>query len=178
MNRAETELPSCCAFSGANSMTDSFAVPGAAQRKHKLVFLLIVLIALVFILAWPTTTAESPLWEVWVVNEAGQPLEGMTVTLDYENYTAESEGHLERRETDVNGYVVFPQRSLRASRFQRIVTTLESATAGVHASFGPHATVWADGSGLKGYAVSNGYVTDWTGTPSRMSSRIIAKPRQ
>lgn len=130
------------------------------------------------ILAWPTTTPESPLWEVWVVNEAGQPLEGMTVTLDYQNYSAESEGHLERKQTDVNGYVVFSQRSLRVSRFQRIVTTLESAGAGVHAGFGPHATVWADGSGFTGWAVSNGYVTDWTGTPPRMSSKIVAKPRQ
>ena len=156
-------------------MTHSSAAFGTASRKRKLFFLLLLLTALVLILAWPTSTAEAPLWEVWVVNEAGQPLEGITVTLSYQNYSAESEGHLERKLTDASGYVVFSQRSLKASRLRRIVTTLESARAGVHASFGPHAGVWADGNGLRGYAVSNGYITDWTGAPQRMSSKIVAK---
>lgn len=153
---------------------------GTILRKRKNLFLIIIisLVALITFLAWPTITAQSPFWEVWVVNEAGQPLEGMTVTLTYQNYSGESEGHLERRQTDANGYVVFPQRSLKASRLRRIVTTLESAEAGVHASFGPHADVWADGNGLTGYAVSNGYVTDWTGVPLRMSSKIVAKPHR
>lgn len=159
-------------------MTDSSAASGSTPRNRKVLFLLILLIALVLVLAWPTTTVESPFWEVWVVNEAGQPLDGMTVTLTYQNYSAESEGHSEQKQTDAGGYVVFSPRSLKASRWRRIVTTLQSAGAGVHASFGPHAWVMAHGNGLDGMAVSNGYVTDWTGAPARMASRIVAKPRR
>jgi hypothetical protein len=161
-------------------MTDCHLVFGTTLRKRKNLFLIIFvwLVALIMFLAWPTTTAQSPFWEVRVVNEAGQPIEGMTVTLTYQNYSAEPEGHSEQKQTDAGGYVVFSPRSLKASRWRRIVTTLQSATAGVHASFGPHAWVMAYGNGLDGIAVSNGYVTDWTGAPSRMASRIVAKPRR
>jgi hypothetical protein len=157
-------------------MTDSSVAFGTTLFKRKVLFLIIFLTAMVLILAWPVATVQSPFWEVWVVNEAGQPLKGITVTLSYQNYSAESEGHLERKQTDAGGYVVFSQRTLKASRLRRIVTTLESARAGVHASFGPHAGVWADGNGWRGYAVSNGYLTDWTGAPPRVSSTIVAKP--
>jgi hypothetical protein len=157
-------------------MTDSSAAFGTTPLKPKVLFSIILLIAVALLFVWPITTVQSPFWEVRVVSETGQPLERMTVTLSYQNYSAESEAHLERKQTDAAGYVVFPQRILKASRLRRIVTTLESATAGVHASFGPHAHVWAEGNGLTGSAVSNGYVTDWTGSPPRMSLTIVAKP--
>jgi len=150
---------------------------GRTLRRRKFFLLIISLIALVIFLAWPVTSAESPYWEVWVTNESGQPLDGMTVTLTYQNYSAESEGHSEQKQTGPDGYVVFSPRSLKASRWQRVVTTLHSAEAGVHASFGPHAWVMAHGNGLNGIAVGNGYVTDWTGSPLRMVSRIVATPR-
>src|ERR1700674_955871 len=151
-------------------MTDSHVTFSKIPRKRRNSFLITSLIALILFLAWPTTTAQSPFWEVWVVDEAGQPLEGMTVTLTYQNYSAESEGHSEVKRTDPGGYVVFPQRSLKASRLRRIVTTLQSAGAGVHASFGPHAHARADGNGL------TGYTTDWTGAPARMSSTVVVSP--
>jgi hypothetical protein len=157
-------------------MTDTHAAFDANLRRRKILFPIISLIALVIFLAWPTTSAESPFWEVWVVNEANQPMEGMTVTLTYQNYSAESEEHSEQKQTDALGHVAFPPRSLKASRLRRILTTVQSAEAGVHASFGPHAHVMAHGKGLDGIAVNNGYVTDWKGIPSRMESRIIAKP--
>jgi hypothetical protein len=159
-------------------MIDSQVALGTTSRKRKIFFLLMSLLALIIFLAWPSTTAQSPLWEVWVVNEAGQPLQGITVTLICHNYSAEQEGHSEQKQTDASGYAVFSPRSLKVTRFRRLITTIESAGAGVHASFGPHAHVWANGNGLTGDAVSNGYVTDWTGSPPRMSSTIIAKPTQ
>jgi hypothetical protein len=158
-------------------MTDTHATVGANLRKPKILFLTISLIALVIFLAWPTTNAQSPFWEVWVVNEANQPIEGMTVTLIYQNYSAESEEHSEQKQTDALGYVAFPPQNLKVSRLHRIATTVQSARAGVHASFGPHAWVMASGDGLDGTAVSNGYVTDWNGAPARMASRVVVKPR-
>ena len=159
-------------------MTNSQTASGTTSPTRKKLFLLTSLFALVIFLAWPSTTAQSPLWEVWVVNEAGQRLQGITVTLIYHNYSAESEGHSEQKQTDASGYAVFSPRSLKAHRFRRLIATIESAEAGVHASFGPHAHVWANGNGLTGDAASNGYLTDWTGSPPRMSSTITAKPTQ
>jgi hypothetical protein len=133
--------------------------------------------ALVVFLAWPTTTAQCPMWEVWVVDESGQPLQGMTVRLTYQNYSAELESHSEDLQTDAKGYVFFHARSLRVPRVQRALVTALSATGGVHASFGPHAWVWTFGKGLEGNAVNDGHITDWTGTPPRMASKIVATPR-
>jgi hypothetical protein len=143
-------------------------------RQHKVVLLGGLLAALIAFFAWPVTSAQSPLWEVWVVNGDGQSLPGMTVVLSYQNYSAEADGHSEEKQTDKNGYVIFSPRNLRASRGRRILQSLHSAEAGVHASFGPHAWVFAFGNGLQGSAESNGFVTDWTGTPPHMASTITA----
>jgi hypothetical protein len=157
------------------TLTDAGA--GSTLRMSIALSMIISVFAVILFLAWPVTSAESPYWEVWVTNESGQNLDGMTVTLSYQNYSADSEGRSEQKQTDPSGYVVFSPRSLKASRWQRLVTTLRSAGAGVHASLGPHAWVMAHGNGLDGIAVSNGYVTDWRGSPPRMASRIVAKPR-
>jgi hypothetical protein len=140
-------------------------------RRYKYLSLLLLAVLVVF-LAWPTTTPQSPIWDVWVLDQSGQPLQGMTVRLSYQNYSAESESHEEDLQTDANGHVVFHPQSLRASRITRALAMARSATAGVHASFGPHAWVWAFGKGLEGVAE----VTNWNGAPPRMASKIVAKP--
>jgi len=132
---------------------------------------------MVVFLAWPTTTMQSPMWDVWVVDQSGRPLQGMTVRLSYQNYSAESESHSEDLQTDAKGYVLFYPQTLRASRIRRALAIAQSATEGVHASFGPHAGVSTFGKGLEGDAVNDGHVTDWTGEPPRMSSKVAAKPR-
>ena len=122
------------------------------------------------------STPATPLWEVWVVDANARPLAGMTVRLSWQNYSAETSGHEEDRRTDENGYVAFPARKFRASISDRFLGTIRSASGGVHASFGPHAYVFAFGQGLQGSAVTGEYVADWTGKPDRMQSRIVAKP--
>jgi hypothetical protein len=100
----------------------------------------------------------------------------MTVRLSWQDYSGETEGHEEDLLTGENGYVVFTARTFRASGLRRLVGTILSARAGVHASFGPHAFVFAFGQGFEGGAVSGKYVTNWTGEPSEMQSRIVVKP--
>lgn len=144
-------------------------------ERHRYIAVL-SLAALVAFFAWPTATAQCPMWEVWVVDESGQPLQGMTVRLTYQNYSAESESHSEDLQTDTKGYVLFHPQSLRVPRVQRVLAIVRSAMAGVHASFGPHAWVWTFGKGLEGVAVNDGHVTDRTGAPPRMASKVVAKP--
>src|SRR5258708_40042011 len=112
-------------------MTDSPLAFGTTLRKRRNLFLFLIifvsLVALIMFLAWPTTTAQSPFWEVWVVNEAGQPIVGMTVTLHYQNYSAEAEGHSGQKQTDACGCGVFSTRSLKGSRYLPYVATPPSA---------------------------------------------------
>jgi len=122
------------------------------------------------------SSLATPRWEVWVVDEAGHPLQEMIVRLSWANYSVEHIDHQEDLRTDENGHVVFPARTSEASLNLLIVGMIESIRGFPHSSFGPHANVFAFGNGLEGSAVDGKYITDWTGRPNQMQSRIIAKP--
>jgi hypothetical protein len=138
----------------------------------------IAAIAGVLLLAgmWPTSYLASPRWEVWVTSADGQPIRGINVRLVYENYSTEGASHEVTLKTNDSGYAAFPSNWQRACFVQRAVYTVSAAAGGVHASFGRHAYVFVFGDGYEGDAVTGGYVTDWTGNPNWMQSRILAKP--
>ena len=125
----------------------------------------------------PVGSLQAPKWDVQVFDKAGNPSSGISVRESYQNYSAEFTGHEETGVTDVNGWVHFDAKILRASPLKRFVAVVRSAMGGVHASFGPHAFVFAFGRGMEGdWVDSHGYVGDWTGSPSSMSTHIIVHP--
>jgi hypothetical protein len=125
------------------------------------------------------SSLDCPAWDVWVTDPSGQPVSGVTVRLTCRNYSAERESHEMDAITDAQGHVAFVARTVRASLGRRVVATLSSATAGPHASFGPHASVFAFGNGLEGFAIDKqDVVEDWTGKPGHMESRIVVVPRK
>jgi hypothetical protein len=122
----------------------------------------------------PISYEASPRWDVSVVAEDGHPLPGVNVRLVYQNYSAEDEGHEITLATDENGHVLFPEQFQKSSFARRIFYTLSSARAGVHASFGRHAYVFAfDGKGHEGNAANGEYITNWLGFPPSVKSKII-----
>ena len=62
----------------------------ARLHRRKRLFLVGVAIAfsvaIIIVAVCPITTLETPRWDVWVVDEKGQPLAGMTVRIVYRNY--------------------------------------------------------------------------------------------
>ena len=122
----------------------------------------------------PIGYLASPKWDVFVVDDGGHPLEGMTVRSTYQNYSTETNGHEEDQQTDKSGHASFQAHQSSASIARCVMFTLLSARGGVHASFGRHAYLFAFGRGLQGSAVSGQYVMDWTGTPSEIKTRITA----
>jgi hypothetical protein len=135
----------------------------------------LVAAVLIVVGAWPVRYLASPRWEVWVVNDEDHPISKVNVRLVYQNYSAEGQSHEVTFETDKNGRVLFPQHYESACVFQRVLYTLFSASAGVHASFGRHAYVYAFGGGYEGSALEGKYLVDWRGSPDSMESRIVAK---
>lgn len=133
-----------------------------------------VIAILVGILFWPIAYTAAPSWEVWVVDEVGKPIEGMKVRLSYQNFSAESKGHELDAITDSQGHAYFATRMASASVARYVVYSVWSATTGVHASFGRHANVFAFGQGRDGSATMGDVITDWTGAPQEMKSRIVA----
>jgi hypothetical protein len=117
----------------------------------------------------------SPRWEVWVLTDDGKPIPQISVRLVYQNYSAEGKSHEVTLRTDENGRVLFTPHYEKASIFQRVLYTMSAAMAGVHASFGRHAYVFAFGGGYEGEAVTGKYVADWQGNPDAVQSRIVAK---
>jgi hypothetical protein len=132
---------------------------------------------LIFFLAFvPFPSLRAPDWDVWVIDERGDPLQGITVRESYRDYSAEFQGGEEDLKTDNQGHVRFPAKTLRASSVQRLMVIASSAADGVHAGFGPHDYVFAFGNGLQGADVGHGVVVDWTGSPAVMESHIVMRP--
>ena len=135
------------------------------------------ILVLAIVLFWPIPYAAAPKWEVWVVDEVGAPLEGMAVRLYYQNYSAETTGSEMDAVTDSQGHAQFSMQLASASAARYIVYSCRSAMAGVHASFGRHAGVFAYGQGRDGSATTGEAITDWTGSPEEIQSRIVARQR-
>jgi hypothetical protein len=123
----------------------------------------------------PMRYLAAPQWDVWVRDEKGMPLPSLNVRLSYENYSAESESHEITLVTDKAGHVEFPSQHRAASLLQRVLYTACSSLGGVHATFGNHAFVFVFGGGYDGDAANGHYVADWTSSPTKMTSTIIAK---
>lgn len=140
------------------------------KRTAAIVLGLVLAFALV-----PFASSNCPDWTVTVVDKQDQPIPGMTVRLSYQNYSLEDEPHEMDRITDQRGQVTFPAQIIRASLFRRCYYTVLSARAGVHASFGPSASVFAFGRGMEGSDIDpkRGILEVWRGTPSQMQSRIV-----
>lgn len=114
---------------------------------------------------------------VAVTCKVGMPIEDMKVRLSYQNFSAESKGHELDAITDSQGRAYFPTQRTSASIARYIVYSAWSATTGVHASFGRHANVFTFGQGRDGSATTSDVITDWTGAPQEMKSRIVATQR-
>ena len=145
------------------------------NKRRRVAVIAAVGLALVAI---PIPTLHCPDWTVTVLDQSGRPVPGGLVRLGYTNYSAEGEHHRIDRITDESGQAAFERRTLYASSLRRAYYILLSARAGVHASFGPSATVTAFGDGMEGYDVdpNTDTLVFWHGQPNPMASKIIMKP--
>ena len=112
-----------------------------------------IAIILLLLLLYPLETIVAPSWEVTVVAADEHPMAGVFVRETWQNYSLESESHEEDLYTNADGKVVFSRRTIRSSTIWRILGPVRSAFAtGIHASFGPSASIIAMGGGLEGWA--------------------------
>lgn len=102
----------------------------------------------------PFDTTLVPEWRLRVVNEAGSPYKGQRVRQFCYSYTLgispcyDSNDFM--RETDENGYIVFPERKINASLLSRALRTAFNFTMQIaHGSFGE--SVYVDATGPTGH---------------------------
>lgn len=111
--------------------------------------------AVFFFWLFPVSLLAAPEWEVTVVDENGKPVEGMTVRETWQNYSLEVEGHEMNRQTDANGHANFPAHRAEYSLLSPVAGTLSAIIHfNVHASYGPHASVFAFGNHFEGSATT------------------------
>jgi hypothetical protein len=115
--------------------------------RRSLLILLTLLACVAAILLYPTKTVIVPAWRIRVVDEVGKPVSNEFVRQSWKHYSLELDAaeHLGDGWTDADGYVAFPERSIRANLLQRILVPLvNTVSLYEHASYGVSAeiTVW------------------------------------
>lgn len=120
------------------------------KRVWRNILLFSVACIAIFLL-YPVKSTVCPLWKIQVVDEAGSPLKNTFVTQHWKDYSVQSMGEEQGEYTDENGYVSFPERTIRVSRlFRTLGVILNSLSLGVHASYGAHAYILAFGDIVEG----------------------------
>ena len=100
---------------------------------------------------YPSRSTVCPAWTIQVVDTAGNPLRGAFVRQVWKDYSVESASHEQDVHTDENGYVSFPERTVRSSWLARTFGVISNTVSlGVHASYGPSAYVLAYGHTVGG----------------------------
>ena len=117
-------------------------LPGAPRMRT----LLVGLIGAGVVSLYPSRSTVCPAWTIQVVDTAGNPLRGAFVRQVWIDYSVESASHEQDAHTDENGYVGFPERTVRSSWLARTFGVIsQTVWLGVHASDGPSAQVLAYG---------------------------------
>ena len=110
-----------------------------AVKRRKWLVTGALLACLIILLAYPFDTMVVPEWKLRIVDETGKPIPNVVVIEQWRNHSVEFHGHSEDRTTDMNGYVSFPRRTVRASLLFRVVGGTV-ATLNVHGESGPKAS--------------------------------------
>jgi hypothetical protein len=87
------------------------------NRRRIIIIASVVAVALLFV---PFPTELIPEWKVRVVDEQNRPLRKVNVEQSWTNYTFGDSG-FDNKDTDENGFVVFPPRLVWTGAFSRIV---------------------------------------------------------
>jgi hypothetical protein len=120
---------------------------------------------------WPVSSPANPRWEVCVVDQAGNPVQGLNVLMTWEGNSESGENTEENLLTDQNGDVVFAPRNVKIAAWGPILAKIFSHDL-YHSSLGPYVAVSAFGQDAKGNKVVSGFAY-WDGNSPNMQSRLI-----
>ncbi len=134
-------------------------------KRVRLRTLLIGAICAAAILLYPFKSTVCPAWRIQIVDAEGNSVRDVFVRQHWQDYSVESNGHEQDTHSDENGYVDFPERTIRANILSRFMgATLNVLLQGIHASFGASAHIAAYGDMVKGRRLE-GYADYKQGQP-------------
>lgn len=103
---------------------------------------------LIILMLLPIETTVVPKWRLQIVAVNGNACSKMRATQSWGHYSLYLGGNDETddRFTDANGYVEFPERTIRAAVLRRLVVPFIAHILVIaHGSVGPSGAVWASG---------------------------------
>lgn len=118
------------------------------ESKGKQLLLGLIGVPIIILLLIPFETTIVPVWRIRVVDENGKPYESKRVREVWKHYSLDrSPGtNVEDQWTDVNGYVTFPERTIKANLLKRMAyTSLANISKLAHGSAGARAYILVPG---------------------------------
>ena len=108
---------------------------------------LCLLLFLLAFLIYPFQQTIIPAWDLRVVDNHGSPVSEINVTEHWQHWLFEKDAHDDFRKPGLDGRVSFPERTMRSSLLNRLLTRVHRrATEGRDAKVEPAASVVAWGS--------------------------------
>lgn len=114
------------------------------MRRHRHFIALGIILFVLSLIPFKSTVVPS--WRVRVIDLNGSPCFKQSVSGDWGHYSFSNQSSGEYRKTDINGYVEFPERTMRKNLIQRIMNPLWAHLMVIaHGSVGIHAYVYTSG---------------------------------
>lgn len=111
-------------------------------------FIVAIFCFVMLVMFAPIETAVIPQWRIQVVDLNGTSCPNMRVTESWGHYRLYHDGNYssDHRFTDANGYVQFPERTIRASLSRRVIMPIFTRIATImHGGWDVDGAVWASG---------------------------------
>ena len=111
------------------------------------VSLCLFLFLLLAFLIYPFQQTIIPAWQLRIIDNHGSPVSEINITEHWQHRLFEKDAHDDLRKPGLDGRVSFPERTMRSSLLNRLVTTVHRrATEGRDANMEPAASVVVWGS--------------------------------
>jgi hypothetical protein len=120
--------------------------------KRILLIGVLSLAIMLLVMSIPIQSTTVPEWRIMVIDERNVPQANAWVRQHWQNYSFESDGHVEDSRTNMEGIVVFPERRTTATIGRRVYYPIgQIAMYLFNASFGPDAHIISQHDGYEGW---------------------------
>ena len=103
---------------------------------------LCLLLFLLAFLIYPFQQTIIPAWQLRIIDNHGSPVSEINITEHWQHWLFEKNAHDDWRKPGLDGRVSFPERTMRSSLLNRLVTRVQKrATEGRYAKVEPAASV-------------------------------------
>ena len=95
------------------------------SKPTVLASLCLVLVLLLAFLIYPFQQTIIPAWQLRIIDNHGSPVSEINITEHWQHWLFEKDAHDDLRKPGLDGRVSFPERTMRTSLLNRLVTRVQ-----------------------------------------------------